>query len=94
MSYYGYFFIVLLALRIVVDSKIIDMLLLLIYAKAFSDSRKVQAILALIIARWCAASVVFSWMLVLYSVYYTDGSPRILVIVIVLVWYLDLLYPY
>ena len=100
---YEYPFIILLALRMVVDSKILDSLLLFLLAFKvllsivnFGDPIKkdLYATMALIIARWCVASEVFSWVLVLYSIYYSNGSPKKLAIVLALVWYLDLLYPY
>ena len=80
------------------DSKIVDSLLLLLLsavAAYFEDSKKdLYANMAIIIARWSFASEVFSRILVLYSIYYANGSPKKRAIAIFLAWYLDLLYPY
>ena len=80
----------LLALKIVVDSQSLDLLLLAIFA-AFNvvstSMKEILAIVALIFARWCVDPEAFSWMLVLYSIHY---AKRSLAIVIILVWFLNM----
>ena len=79
----------LLALKIVVDSQILDLLLLAIFA-AFngvsSSQKEILAIMALIVARCFVDPEAFSWMLVLYSIYYVKGSLAIVIVLVKCEW--------